>query len=82
MGWQIVLILLVIYLLRKTYLAVKRYQRNAYRRDALTWLDKLPEYNPDHPAEVFRQLPTLLRKTALCAYSRKAVILPLRKTMG
>jgi len=57
---------------------LQEYKRNAYRRDALEWLKKLPDYNEtcfegSMPASIYRQLPALLRKTALSAFDRTEI---------
>lgn len=67
LGWQILLLCSVIYLLIRSYRAYKSYQKNVYRRDALKWLSQLK-----HPISEsqYRQLPLLLRKTALNGFNR------------
>lgn len=72
-GWKILLLVLMIALLRLVYRRYQSYQRNAYRRDALAWLQQLPEYNGNQPDPIYRQLPALLRKTALTAFDRTAI---------
>lgn len=62
-AWQLIFLLLFLYSLKKIYQHWKRYQNNAYRREALTWLANCSLTNE----EDIRQLPTLLRKTALLA---------------
>lgn len=74
-GWQCVLFLSLILVVHKAYRAVKQYQDNIYRREALHWVNNLPTYNADAPDGVFRQLPSLLRSVALHAYTREDVSL-------
>jgi hypothetical protein len=74
-GWQCVFVVLLVMVVHKTYRAVKRYQYNIYRREALHWLNNLPDYNADAPEVIFRQLPSLLRSVALHAYQREEVTL-------
>lgn len=62
-GWQLAFILLMIFIINKTYLSWKVYQSNAYRREALAWLAQCSLASE----EDVRQLPALLRKTALLA---------------
>jgi len=63
-AWQLMLFFLIIFMIKKAYQSWKLYQANAYRREALTWLEKCSLTNEKD----IRQLPTLLRKTALLAY--------------
>lgn len=67
MGWAIVAALLGAPLLYAVYLAVRRYHRNAYRREALEELSNLDAQKDYH------LLPRLLRRTALSAYPRDQV---------
>ena len=73
-AWRVFFVLLVIVIL-KIYRAIKLYQYNIYRREALHWLNNLPTYNADAPDDIFRQLPSLLRKVALYAYQREDISL-------
>ena len=72
-GWQAIAVILVIYSIRKLYLIWRAYQRNAYRREALAWLQALPAYSDLQQQNIYRQLPALLRKTALYAFGREVV---------
>lgn len=63
LAWKIISILLIILMLKKCYQSWKTYQANAYRREALAWLAQCSLTNEDD----VRQLPALLRKTALLA---------------
>ena len=70
MGWKIVFVITLVYLAYRVYLGIKAYQANAYRRDALKWLA-----NFDRDDEWFyRQLPTLIRKTAIAGFGRNQVV--------
>ncbi|PKI17557.1 DUF4381 domain-containing protein [Colwellia sp. 12G3] len=62
-GWQLLFILLTMLIIKKAYQSYKTYQANAYRREALAWLSQCSLSNEDD----IRQLPALLRKTALIA---------------
>ena len=62
-AWQLIFIVLAILIIKKTYQTWQDYQANAYRREALTWLAQCSLTNEDD----VRQLPALLRKTALLA---------------
>jgi Tfp pilus assembly protein PilE len=62
-AWKIISIVLIILIIKKAYQSWKTYQANAYRREALAWLAQCSLTNEEH----IRQLPTLLRKTALLA---------------
>ena len=75
LAWQIVLLLLVVFVMNRLYQKYQAYKRDAYRRDAIAWLANLPEYNIHSPAEAFRQLPALLRHTAVSGFSRQEVSL-------
>jgi hypothetical protein len=66
-GWKLVTAGLLIYITIKCYQQWQRYQRNAYRRDAITWLNRCSLSNEAH----VRQLPTLIRKVALLAYDKQ-----------
>lgn len=62
-AWQLLFILLILLIIKKSYHSWKDYQANAYRREALTWLAQCSLSNE----EDIRQLPALLRKTAILA---------------
>lgn len=62
-AWQIIFVLLTIVIIKKIYQTWQDYQANAYRREALAWLAQCSLTNE----EDVRQLPALLRKTALLA---------------
>jgi hypothetical protein len=62
-GWQLVFIFLILLIIKKSYQSWKVYQANAYRREAIAWLEECSLTNEKD----VRQLPALLRKTALLA---------------
>lgn len=62
-AWQIIFVFLTIVIIKKIYQTWQHYQANAYRREALAWLEQCSLTNEDD----VRQLPALLRKTALLA---------------
>jgi len=62
-AWQLIFVLLTIVTIKKIYQTWQHYQANAYRREALAWLAQCSLTNEDD----IRQLPALLRKTALLA---------------
>ena len=62
-AWQLIFIVLTIVIIKKVYRTWQEYQANAYRREALAWLAQCSLANEDD----IRQLPALLRKTALLA---------------
>ena len=62
-AWQLLFILLILLIIKKSYHSWKDYQANAYRREALIWLAQCSLSNE----EDIRQLPALLRKTAILA---------------
>lgn len=70
LGWQIVFTFLLLYLGYRIYLSIKTYQKNAYRREALKWL---ASYESDEEW-FYRQLPVLIRKTAISAFGRNQVV--------
>jgi hypothetical protein len=73
LGWKIVLIVTIFWLFKKSIQAYQLYQRNAYRRDAVKWLYQLKQTHHTSNESQYRQLPTLLRKTALCAFKRSDI---------
>lgn len=71
-GWKILAVLCLLWLGRLLYRQLLRWRRNRYRRLALRVLDQLQE-NADAAPHILRQLPELLKATALQAYPRPAV---------
>lgn len=66
-AWQLLFIFFIMLILKKVYQSWKNYQANAYRREALVWLAQCSLSNE----EDIRQLPALLRKTAILANNRQ-----------
>ncbi len=69
-GWQVLITALLLLLANKIYQAYENYQRNAYRRSALAWLVQCQQAND---IKMYKQLPALLRKTALNAFKRSEI---------
>jgi hypothetical protein len=69
-GWKILSCVLLLLIIRKIYSLYQNYQRNAYRREALTWLKECEHTNNTN---LYKQLPLLLRQTALNAFNRTEV---------
>ena len=69
-GWQLLVLLALIFIFVKSYRAYQKYQRNAYRREALAWLKIC---NEKANSKLYQQLPALLRKTALNAFNRAEI---------
>jgi hypothetical protein len=72
-AWQIIFLLLMILLVCKIWQKYQEYKANAYRREALNWLRNLPRYDEANPHPAYRQIPALLKKTALHYYGREVV---------
>jgi len=74
-GWYFLIGLLLIALTWLSYRSLQRWIKNRYRRAALTELQLLEEdtQNAEKRDSSLRQLPVLLKRTALSAYSRKQV---------
>ena len=70
LGWKLLAAVALLLLFRKSYHTYKNYQRNAYRREALAWLEQCQQTNN---IDLYKQLPSLLRKTALSAYNRTEI---------
>ncbi|KGJ97926.1 DUF4381 domain-containing protein [Colwellia psychrerythraea] len=66
-AWQLLFIVLVLFIIKKSYQSWQNYQANAYRREALFWLAQCSLTKE----EDIRQLPALLRKTAILANNRR-----------
>ena len=71
LGWQVLAITIFLLLLKKCYQFYKKYQSNAYRRDAIQWLEQLKKTATE---QQLQQLPALLRKTAIGAFSRHDIV--------
>lgn len=63
LGWQLLFIVFCLYSLYKSLQTWQRYKNNVYRREALAWL-KACDLSDESQV---RQLPAVLRKTALIA---------------
>lgn len=74
-GWVMLGILIALALAAWLVFALRRYRRNAYRREAIAMLDSLQTgmRNGAPPLETAYQLCELLKRTALAAYDRKTV---------
>ncbi len=72
-AWKIIGVVILVSLIRFVIKQIKLYQSNAYRREAIAWLEQLPTYQPSAPSPEFRQLPALIKKVALIAYGRTVV---------
>jgi len=70
LGWQLVAVALLIFAIKKSYQAYRKYQHNIYRRDALAWLTYCEE---SADIKIYQQLPALLRKTALNVVKRSDI---------
>lgn len=71
-GWKVLGLLLLIAVAYWLSVQAKKWWRNRYRRDALSRLASL-EQRADEWQQVVRQLPFLLKATALQAYPRSDV---------
>lgn len=74
-AWQVLLLVVLVYIGFNIYRTIKKYQANAYRREALAWLKSLPPYRQHDADTIYRQLPSLLRNVALSGYERDEVCL-------
>ncbi|WJH41595.1 DUF4381 domain-containing protein [Aliirhizobium terrae] len=74
-GWATLAALLLLLLLAIAILAVRRFRRNAYRRDAVRQLAKLEGEMTDaaRRGDAIRELAELLKRTALAAWPRAQV---------
>lgn len=70
-GWYVVIGLLIVLLVYGIYRFVLHKKRNAYRKRALSELEKLNSRKPDR--ELIADLNTLLKLTALKGYPRTRV---------
>jgi hypothetical protein len=66
-AWKIVIIIMIMLTIKKCYQMRRNYLANAYRREALSWLANCSLTNEKD----IRQLPALLKKTALLAIARQ-----------
>lgn len=71
-GWKVLAILLVLVLIFVTYRRIKRYRKNAYRRDALKKIEILELENIAEDKKVLG-LQVVLKQVAIIAYGREQV---------
>lgn len=74
-GWYVLALLLLLLLVWLAWLRRRRWQRNAYRRDALNRLQAIANTldNPNEPTANLAELPLILRRAALQAGRRQDV---------
>jgi Domain of unknown function (DUF4381) len=72
-AWKVLCVVIIFSACHKAYRHYQLYKANSYRREALLWLKQLPEYDSAAPANDYRQLPALLRTTALQAFDRNEI---------
>ncbi len=73
-GWWLVIIVLLITVAVGSTLLLKRYRRNAYRRSAISKLERLDRYRHDGDfSNYLQQVNLLLRQTALSFSEREAI---------
>lgn len=71
-GWWALLVL-VILLMGVAYWLWRRYQRQAFRREALKTLDTLQQQTNLAPLQLIDELSALLKRVAMTAHGREAV---------
>ena len=71
-GWKIVLALILLWIGKQIYRAITKWRGNHYRRRALKKLAQLQSAETSS-SQTIRQLPVLLKATALQAYPRTEV---------
>lgn len=69
-GWYVLAALIVLAISWYGFHAIRRYHRNRYRRAALTTLNEL---QASGDASACRDIPELLKRTALAVYPRSEV---------
>jgi uncharacterized SAM-binding protein YcdF (DUF218 family) len=74
-GWLALAILLLAVLLICAFLAYRKWQRNAYRREALRLLAgiEIKLRNPDTREKAIESLGELMKRTALAAWPRQEI---------
>jgi uncharacterized membrane protein len=72
-GWKIVGVLLIAYILWRSFLAWRLWQKNWYRREGLQVLAKIKSVVDGGKTNAVSQLPALLKSVALQAYPRGEV---------
>jgi hypothetical protein len=73
-GWQLLLMVLFLLAIQKIYSSWQAYKKNKYRREALHWLQQFCVSDEHAQQENIRQLPVLIRKTAMAAFGRVATV--------
>jgi len=73
LGWKFVVVIILLFSLNKLLKSVQRYRHNIYRRQALTWLESIPDSHNEQSDGIYRQIPALVRLTALKATSRREI---------
>lgn len=68
LGWQLILLSVVGYGLYKVYLAYDKWLKNAYRREAVNYLNSLGS----EPADLI-QIPVIIKRAALYGFNRAEV---------
>ncbi len=69
-GWWLLVIALICWLLALLFKQAQRYRRNRYRRQALLQLTALRTTAAQNSNEGLRQIPAILKATALHAFPR------------
>lgn len=72
-GWYVIGAVLFALFIRWLYHQYLEYRRNAYRREALRFIKTLPRDTVNSRYQIYQQLPSLLRATAIHGYSRSEV---------
>ncbi|WNC66879.1 DUF4381 domain-containing protein [Thalassotalea nanhaiensis] len=72
-GWQLLFIVVLLLVFKRIYFAIKRYQDDAYRRNALKCLIEIKHSSSQHCYLNYQQLPALLRTSALHAFDRSDI---------
>lgn len=74
-GWAVLALILFLVIARKLFTYWETYKRNAYRREAIAWLQALPPFENINTTPQYRQLPALIRTAALHAFGSQEVTL-------
>ncbi|MEW6996207.1 DUF4381 domain-containing protein [Colwelliaceae bacterium BS250] len=68
LGWQLILLCIVAYSLYRVYLMYDKWLKNAYRREAISYLNSLGS----EPADIV-QIPVIIKRAALYGFNREEV---------
>lgn len=68
LGWQLILLGLVAFALYRTYLIYDKWLKNAYRREAVSYLNSLGS----SPLDIV-QIPVIIKRVALYGFDREEV---------